>query len=940
MKLPATLVVHRLLLIAFALLTTNAFSQLNLTDTIPVSPEIQKGKLANGLTWYVKQNARPEKKVELRLVIKAGSVLEDDGQEGLAHFTEHMAFNGSKHFRKNELVSFLQSIGVEFGADLNASTGFDETIYILPIPTDKPGNLEKGFLALEDWASSVAFDGKEIDKERGVVLEESRIGKGAGDRMNKVILPKLFEGSRYAIRLPIGKDEVLKNFKHDQIKRFYKDWYRPDLMAVIAVGDIDPAEGKRLIEAHFGKLKNPTPSRPRNYAVMPPRKNSEGVVVTDPEATNHILQVYYSYKPEEPIVTIGDYRASVVQGLFNSMLNFRLQELTQKADPPFLFGASSEAGFVPGYTVYSALAVVGKSGVKPALTTLMEENQRARQFGFTASELDRVRKSYIRGLERAYNERDKSESGPYADEYIRNFTESEPIPGIANEFKYFKEFSETISLEEINAYAKKTIPLGEPVLVILNGPDKADFTIPTGTELLEIAQAAEKSQVHSYTEKAVASSLMEKAPVTGKIVSEKKHENPDFTELTLSNNVRVLLKITDFKNDQVLMNASRFGGQSLYDIKDQFNAGYASSLVQLMGVKDFSPLDLQRVLAGKSVNVTPRLNQYAEGISGQCGAADIESMLQLTHLYITQPRKDPELFTSFISKQEAYLKNLMASPEAVYQDTIQKILFNNHPRGPRYPKPSDFTNLNPDRALEIYKERLGNVSGMTFAFVGNFEMEAMKQLVATYIGSLPSGAITAKYNDMGVRPVKGVVKRDIKRGSEAKSNISMIFTGEAPWSADAALRMQALLDVLNIKLIESLREELSGVYGAGASGQLSKNPYNNYSIRISMPCGPENVKKLIDATQAEIQKIKDKGPQESDLNKVKETWIKQYRDDLKENNYWLLKLLQTAELGTNPSDILTGETRINAITTKDLQEAAKRYFNTANYVQVVLYPEK
>jgi zinc protease len=360
----------------------------------------------------------------------------------------------------------------------------------------------------------------------------------------------------------------------------------------------------------------------------------------------------------------------------------------------------------------------------------------------------------------------------------------------------------------------------------------------------------------------------------------------------------------------------------------------------LMGVKDFHPMDLQRVLAGKSVSVTPRLNQFAEGISGQCGAADVESLLQLTHLYMTQPRKDDELFRSFVSKQEAYLKNLMANPESVYQDSLQKILFNNHPRGPRYPKPEDFGKINADRALEIYRERLGNANGMTFAFVGNFEMEAMKQLVATYLGSLPSSTTPTNYRDLGIRPVKGVVKRDIRKGTESKSHISMVFTGEAPWTADAALRMQALLDVLNIKLVETLREDLSGVYGAGAGGQLSKNPYNNYSIRVSMPCGPENVSKLIEATMGEIKKIKDNGPQESDLNKVKETWIKQYRDDLKENNYWLAKLLQTAEMGTNPADILTGEARINAITVKELKDAANRYFDLKNYVQVVLYPEK
>lgn len=927
-------------LIWFVLVSFVAHGQLNLADSIPVSPDIHTGKLANGLTWYVKQNGRPEKKVELRLVIKAGSVLEDEGQQGLAHFTEHMAFNGTKHFRKNDLISFLQSIGVEFGADLNASTGFDETIYILPIPTDKPGNLEKGFLALEDWASAITFNNKEIDKERGVVLEEARIGKGAGDRMNKVILPKLFEGSRYAERLPIGQENILKTFKAEQIRKFFRDWYRPDLMAVIAVGDIDPAEGKRLIESHFGKLKNPASPRPRTYPPMPPRQKSEGVVVTDPEATNHVLQIYYSYKPDKKIVTLADYRESVVKGLFNSMLNFRLQELTQQADPPFLFGASSEAGFVQGSSVYSALAVVGKSGVQPAINALMAENQRARRFGFNASELDRVRKSYLRNLERAYNERDKSESEPFADEYIRNFTEGESIPGIENEFRYFKEFSATITLEEINQYAATTIPHNEPMLVILSGPDKADFSIPTGTQLLEFAQAAERAEVQTYTEKAVATSLMDKAPEAGKIISEKKFDNPGFTELVLSNNVKVLLMPTDFKNDQVLMNATRYGGQSLYKDEDQYNAAYAAPIVSLMGVKDFSPLDLRRVLAGRAVTVSPRISQFAEGIAGQCGAADLEPMLQLTHLYVTQPRKDEDLFRSFLSKQEAYLKNLMANPESVYQDSLQRILYNNHPRGPRYPKPADFEKIDLTRAIEIYNERIGDANGMVFCFVGNFEMEAMKQLVATYIGSLPSGSAQANYRDLGIRPVKGVVKREIRKGTEAKSFVTLVFTGETAWSPEAALRMQALIDVLNIKLIETLREELSGVYGAGANGQLSKNPYQNYSVRISIPCGPENVDKLIAATMTEIQKLKTSGPQEGDLKKVKETWIKQYRDDLKENNYWLVKLLQVAELGLNPAEIGTGEQRINAITAKEIQEAAKKYFNQDNYVQAVLNPEK
>jgi zinc protease len=558
-------------------------AQPGLTDPIPLAPEILRGQLPNGLTYYIKKNDRPENKVELRLVVKAGSIIEDDDQLGLAHFTEHMAFNGSKHFKKNDLVSFLQSIGVEFGADLNAQTGFDETIYILPIPTDKPGNLEKGFQALQDWAALVTFDAKEIDKERGIVLEESRTGKGADDRMNKIIYPKLFEGSKYADRLPIGKDEILKTFKHDVVRRFYKDWYRPDLMAVMVVGTIEPAEAEKMVKKYFTGLKNPVPSRQRTYAEVPGRTRSEGIVATDKEATNHVLQVYYSYKPKKEETTLGDYRASIVKSLFNSMINVRLQELTQQKDPPFLYGATSLSAFVHGYEVFASFAVLTNAGAEPALNAVMQESIRAQKFGFTDAELDRVKKTFTRTLERAYNERDKTESYNYADEYIRNFIDFEPIPGIANELQYFRMFSESITTAEINAFAAATIPAQQHKLVILSGPEQASFPIPTGDELLKLAEAAEKQDIKAYEEKVLATALMAKAPAPGKITNEKTDKALGTTELTLGNGVRVILKPTDFKNDQVLMSATRFGGQSRYGISDQFNAAYASTIVSQDG---------------------------------------------------------------------------------------------------------------------------------------------------------------------------------------------------------------------------------------------------------------------------------------------------------------------------------------------------------------------
>ncbi|PZR41146.1 MAG: peptidase M16 [Azospira oryzae] len=926
-------------LLIFILISTVSIAQVKLTDPLPVSPEIKVGKLANGLTYYIRKNARPENKVELRLVIKAGSILEDDDQQGLAHFMEHMSFNGTQHFKKNELVSFLQSIGVEFGADLNAYTGFDETVYILPIPTDKKENLEKGLLVLEDWASAATLDAAEINKERGVVLEESRLGKGAEDRMNKVIYPKLFEGSKYAQRLPIGKDEILKTFKPEALKRFYKEWYRPDLMAVIAVGDMDPLAVETMIKAHFGKLKNPVKERTRSYAEITSRKKSEGIVVTDKEAQNHILQISFPYTVNKPEVTVEDYREAMLRMLFGSMLSTRMQELTQKAEPPFVYGGSSLGGFVHGYEGFSSFAVIGKAGVEPAINALVQENERARQFGFTASELERTKKSMMRSIERAYNERDKSESGSYADEYIQNFLEQEPIPGIENEYRYHQQFLESISLDEVNQFAARHIPVAENKLVILNGPDHSDFKMPTGDELLAFVANAEKRPVAAYEEKAIASSLMDKAPTGGSIASEKENKELGFTELTLSNGVQVILKATDFKNDQVLMNATRFGGQSLYDLKDNLNASSATAIVSTMGVGDFAPLDLRKVLAGKTVNASPRMGAISEGFGGQCGSADVETLLQLTFLYFTQPRKDTELFNSFVNKQQSLYQNMMSNPQAVYQDSLQKILYHNHPRAPRLPKAEDFAKINLDRSLEIYKERFGNANGFTFIFTGSFELAKMKQLVTTYLGSLPSSTRTSSFKDIGLRPVKGVVKKEVKKGSEPKSFVTLIFTGEAPYSDQAQLQLQTLVEVVNIKLLENLREELSGIYGGGMRGSLSKNPYNSYSVSVSFPCGPENVDKLINATWSEIEKIKANGPSESDLNKVKETNTKQYLENVKDNSYWLAKLQQTVELGSNPADILTGEKRINSVTAKEVKEAANKYLNEKNYVQVILNPE-
>lgn len=940
--LTSIIIMRKLFFLLLLFLSTSFFlsAQTNLSDPLPIDPRVKVGKLSNGLTYYIQKNTRPEKKVELRLAVNTGSILEDDDQRGLAHFTEHMAFNGSKNFQKNDLVSFLQSIGVKFGADLNAYTSFDETVYILPIPTEKKENVEKGFQILEDWASNVSFDEAEIDKERGVVLEELRLGKGADDRMSKIYFPKLFEGSKYGDRLPIGTEDVLKNFKYETIKRFYHDWYRPDLMAVIVVGDIEVAEAERLVKKHFEHLKNPQTPRPRPVSEVLPRKKSEGIVATDKEATNHFVQIYYTTKKDKVETTVGDYREFIIKRIFTSMLNQRLQELTQKSNPPFLYGASSLGGFVRGYEAYSSFAVLGKDGIEPAINAIIQENERARKFGFTASELDRIKKIIMKNVERAYNERDKTESSNIVQEYIRHFLEQEPIPGIENEYLYHKQYLNDITLEEVNQYASTIIPPDtENKLVVLTGPDKAEFKIPSNEELLAIANNAAKGEVTPYEETTVASSLMEKIPVAGSITNEKNIPELGVTELTLNNGVSVLLKPTDFKNDQIIMTASRFGGQYLFESKDRLDAEYASAIVTQMGIADFSPTTLRKVLAGKSASVTPRLGTISESLNGQSSADDLETLLQLTHLYFTQPRHDAELFKSFVTKQQAMYQNMNSDPQYTFQDSVMTILYKDHPWAPRVPKPAYFAQLNAQRALAIYKERFGAASGFTFVLVGKFDIATVKPLIATYLGSLKSGPKNSSFKDVGLRPVKGV-KKEVYKGTEPKSFIRMFWNGEAPYSTDEQLKIQALTEVANIKLIEKLREDLAGIYGGGMFGALNKYPYNHFSMGASLPCGPENVEKLITATHEEIEKLKKNGPAVEDLNKVKETWRQQHEVNMKENNYWARQLLQSVELGIDLRNVLSYEKRIELLTPADIKDAANKYLDMKNYVQIVLNPEK
>ncbi|MCX8020834.1 MAG: insulinase family protein [Chitinophagaceae bacterium] len=913
--------------------------KLKLTDRIPADPDVKIGRLANGLTYYIRKNKMPEKKLELRLVVNAGSVLENENQLGLAHFMEHMGFNGSKNFPKNELVDYLQKAGVEFGADLNAYTSFDETVYILPVPTENPETVDKAFLVLEDWAFNNLFDSLEIEKERGVVLEELRLSKGSRERMLRKYFPKLMNGSRYANRLPIGTEEVLKNFRHHTLKNFYKNWYRPNLMAVMVVGDIEPAEAEKKIIRHFSKYKNPAnaPSRPQLIPI-PGRTKPEAMVVTDEEATFTVLQIFNYIKPARKTQTWAQYREDIKEELLSALINQRLRELTEKEKPPFVQAGTGYQPLVRGYSTFASYAVLGESPLQDAMDALLGEIRRAKEFGFLASELERAKANLMKNAENELNEKDKTESSEIISSYIDHFLSGTPIPGPVNRFRFLQQILPGITLQEINKMAK-AMPSPASAFALLTAPEKRKTEFPSDADFLKLLMAANKKPVQPYQEKSLAASLLDKEPLPGKIMEKILNEKLGTYDYTLSNGVTVTLKPTRFKNDEILMDAWREGGFHRFDISDKENAQYCAQIIQNMGVKDMSPTDLKKFLSGKNISVTPYINQHEEGIEGKSSVKDFETFLQLMHLYFTGPRSDEALFKSYVSKSKAQYQFARMSPFAWFSDTVLKIAYKGNPWASAIPSPEEFDKIQLGKVMMIYQTIWGNAHGLHFTFVGNLDVGQTEKLLEKYVASLPAAPANITSKDNGARLLSGSHEAILKKGKEKQSLVLFSWEGAAPFLPEERLKLNALTEILNIKITERLREEMSGIYSAGITGSLEKRPYEHYTVSAFIPCGPENVEKLSDALFALIRELQTKGPEQKDLDKVKETFKNQYKVNLQDNDWWLTNLANARINKINPELLLSFEERVNALTTDDIKNAAVKYLSGPDIFKAALYPE-
>ncbi len=925
-------------LISFLLLASfiNA-QQVNLSAPIPVDKNVKVGKLKNGITYYIRQNKKPEKRAYLRLVVNAGSILEDSAQQGLAHFVEHMSFNGTKNYKKHEIIDYLESIGMKFGPEINAYTGFDETVYMIEVPTDTAKVVEKGVQILKEWAHNVSFEDDEIDKERGVIVEEWRLGRGAYARIRDKQFPILFKNSKYAVRLPIGKKNIIENFKHSTLRKFYHDWYRPDLMAVVAVGDFDPKWMENVIKKYFSKIPSPKNERDRKIFSVPGNNKTLFAIATDPEMPYTSIGVYYKLPVEEE-KTLKDYRHYLIENLYNSMLNERLNEIALKPDPPFLMAASAKGRFVRSKDVYYIGGMVKNGGAERGLEAMLTEAERVKQFGFTQTELNREKEKMVRNYEQAYNERNKTESSKIINEYVNNYLNYEPIPGIAYEYEMVKKLLPGITLNEVDSLAPHYIT-GKNRVIMLGAPEKKGVTIPTADELKEVIKKVENEKLTAYVDKVSNLPLVDKVPSGSKIVKETKNIDMNFTEWTLANGVRVILKPTNFKNDEILFHAFSPGGNSLVPDKDFIPAETASALVQLSGVGKFDLVALQKLLAGKVVKVYPYVGELSEGINGSASPKDIKTMFQLIYLYFTSPKIDSSAYKVYKTRIKSFLANKNLSPESAFQDTITVTLSQYNLR--RKPWSEDvINNLNLEKSLQIYKNRFADASGFTFILVGNFDEEKIKPLVETYLGSLPSINRNENWKNPEINPPAGVISKEVKKGIEPKSMVSLTFTGSYKWGYQNNYNLESMRNVLDIKLRENIRENKGGTYGVWINATGQKYPDQEYNISIMFGCSPKRVNELVDAVFQTIDSLKNIPVADIYITKVKEIQRRQREVNLKENNFWLNTLYRYSFYNMDFSQFNKEENRIDNLSKEAVMKTAKKYFNMKNYVKVVLYPEK
>jgi zinc protease len=907
-------------------------------QTLPVDSAIKTGILPNGLRYYIRKNTTPAKRAELRLIVNAGSILETEDQLGLAHFIEHMAFNGTTHFAKNSLVGYLQSIGVRFGADLNATTSFDETEYILPVPTSRTRELDSAFTILADWAHGQLFDSAEVVAERGVVREEWRGGRGAGERMLRQWLPIVFGNSQYAQRVPIGTESSIMSATPSRLRAYYRDWYRPDLMAVVAVGDFDPVAVEREIKQHFGEIPAGSRAPERKSFAVPIDTVPVVAIATDKEATSSVVSVMF-LRPRTPTMTVADHRKDLVGSLLVRMLNARLSEIVLKPGAPFLSAVSARQSFLArDLGRFSLDARVQSGGAEKAVEALLVEVRRAANPGFLQSELDRARAGFLSDVEHSYLERNKTQSVVFAEELVRNFLTQEPIPGVANEFKLAREIVPSITLDELNATLKSWTSGVKPI-VIFQGPTAERAAVPTVAGIRAALDRGFSSGVVAYTEEVSGAELVDAVRARGKIIAKRSYPSIGVTEWKLSNGARVLIKPTDFKADEILLGGYAPGGTAAAADKDFVSATFASQVTGVGGLGKFSVVELRKKLAGKTVGLTSGISETLHEFGGRAAPHDLEALLQLVYLEMTAPRLDTSAISALRANVQSVVAGRGASPDAVFQDTVQVTLAQHDFRA-RPLTAATFSELDNQRAFDFFRKTFSSGGDFTFVFVGNVDTTTLRPLVEKYLASLPPKSQTETATSKTRGFPGGVIEKTVRKGLEPKATTIIAFSGKCVYSSDTRLSMRAMLSVLQLRLNESLREKLGKTYSPSVRGNCNRIPRQEYLIPIQFGSATVDADTLTKTVFAIIDTLKTRGPSASDLEKVREQLLRTHEVDERLNQYWLASILVRDQAGEDLAGLAEPfEKAVNVITAERIRHAARQYFDFKNYARFVLLPE-
>ncbi len=908
---------------------------------IPTDPNVRIGKLDNGLTYYIRHNELPEKRADFYIAQKVGSILEDDNQRGLAHFLEHMCFNGTNNFPGKTLTQYLESIGVKFGENLNAYTSIDETVYnISNVPVIRDGIVDSCLLILHDWADDLTLDPKEIDSERGVIHEEWRTSTGAQMRMLERMMPIMYPDSKYAYRLPIGTMEVVDNFPYQALRDYYEKWYRPDQQGIVVVGDIDVDKVEAKIKEMFSPIKMPENAATREY--FPVSDNKEPLIAIDKDKEQTVPMIYLFYKhdaiPNEQKNNMDYLVVNYMKSMIENMLNARLNELRQSANPPFIQAQAGDGEYLLSKTKYAFAGMLfsKEDGIDTALASMLREIERMHKYGFTASEYARAKADYLRMLESAYNERNKTKNDSYVNEYVRHFIDNEPIPGIEAEYAIMNQIVPNIPVEAINSLIPAMVTDSNMVVSIFC-PEKEGMKYPTKEEILSVINKVKAENITAYEDKVSDEPLMAEKPQGGKII---KSENGPFgsTILTLSNGVRVILKPTDFKADEITMKAFSPGGSSLFPNDEKVNVSSLNAVAGIGGLGNFSNVDLEKVLAGKKAQVSTSVGENTEGLSGNCSPKDFETLMQLVYLSFTAPRMDNDAFTSYKNRMKASLANQEANPMVALQDTLRKALYMNHPRTFRM-KADLVDQIDYAKIMDMYKDRFKDASDFTFIFVGNIKPEEVEPMIETYLGSLPSINRKETFRDNKIYMRQGEYKNIFSKQLETpKATVLVINNGKCAYTLKNQIMMSMLSQILDIMYTESVREKEGGTYGVSAYGSISKYPKEEAVLQIYFDTDPAKRAKMTEIILNELNQFANEGPSAENLNKVKEFKLKKHKEDTKENGYWVSVL---DEYFWDQTDMNTGYDEIvNSITAKDLQEFTKALLDQNNRVEVSMTSEE